>query len=167
MTEDRPMSRPTDETADGGKEPAHDGIDIEALTRDQLTDLRDAINTELAARELRTNLDDASSIDLVSGKWASWRSLSAHPNTKAVKPWIMHVTGEHEKYGVDGEWLAKQTIDGSHHMDVSGLNSGDIIKVSGASHNNKKHRYYRILAMRGETMHYERISETKTLETVA
>lgn len=134
---------------------------------DQLQELREDITAELEQRQSDTDLGDAKSIDVVNETWARWRTLSAHPNLKAVKPWIMHVTGEHQQYTVDGEWLQKQRIDGDYHMDVSDLEAGDIIKVSGASHNNRKHRYYRVLALTDETLYYERISESDALEEVA
>lgn len=142
-------------------------IDVTALGTERLEALRDEIETELGARESEYDLDDAASVDLVNGKWAKWGTLSAHANLKAVKPWIMHVTGEHSKYGVDGDWLDKQTIDGAYHMDVSGLDAGDFIKVSGASHSNKKHRYYRVLAVDSEKLYYERAKESEVLEGVS
>jgi|APHM01.1.fsa_nt_gi hypothetical protein len=152
---------PTAEKSNG------DETNLAALSTERLKELRAEIDEELAARENSVDLDDASSIELVSNKWAKWGTLSAHANTKAVKPWILHVTDEHQKYGVDGDWLNKNRIDGAHHMDMSGLSAGDIIKVSGASHNNKKHRHYRILAFKGGTMHYEQITEAETVEEVS
>lgn len=154
---------------DGGVEQDQNQIDVRELSDERLEELRDEIANELTSRASESDVDlsDASSIDLTAGRWAKWKTLSAHANTKAVKPWILHVTGEHAKYGVDGDWLDKKTIDGAHHMDVSGLEAGDIIKVSGASHTNKKHRYYRVLSVTDETMHYEKISESETIEEVA
>lgn len=141
-------------------------LDVEQLSTDQLEALRDEIEAELAGRESEFDLDNASRADLVNDQWVKWRELSAHPNLKAVNPWILRVTGQHEKYGVDGDWLDKQQIEGDYHMDVSDLEQGDIIKVSGASHNNRKHRYYRVLAVKNDQLYYERISESETIEAI-
>lgn len=102
--------------------------------------------------------------ELVAGKWLKWGAISAHPNKKAVKAWIQHVTDTHDKYGVDGEWLDTQDIDGATHMDVSDLTTGQIIKVSGASHSNKKHRYWRIERLTTDEIEVERIDEADVIE---
>lgn len=101
--------------------------------------------------------------DLTADKWVKWKSISLHANTKACKPWAQLITDTHEDYGVDGEWLDKNYIDDQCHFDVSGLGSGDLIKVSGASHNNKKHAYYRVLSVNGE-LEVERIQEADVIE---
>jgi len=132
-----------------------------------MEDLRSEIEEELAERESNIDLDDAASADLVNDRWIKWKRMSAHANLKAVKPWIMRVTGEHNKYGVDGDWLDKKQIDDQYHMDISDLEHGDVIKVSGASHNNRKYRYYRVLAVENEQLYYEKISESEAIGTVA
>lgn len=129
--------------------PTADQIDVTALSESELETLVDEAQTELAQRRRDVDLDDADEFELVNDQWVKWGDISRHPNKKAVKPWIMQITGEHDKYGVDGDWLNKQTIDGATHMDVSGLESGDIIRVSGASHNNKKHKFWRVVANEG------------------
>jgi len=142
---------------------------LQELSTDELEEVQTTVVTELEERENTIDLDDAESVTLVSGQWVRWRNLSAHPNLKAVNPWIMQVTGTHEKYGVDGDWLDKQRIDGDYHMDVTGLESGDIIKVSGASHNNRKHRYYRIITMTDDQLYYEPrfgLQESRVIEEV-
>jgi len=93
-----------------------------------------------------------------------WKSISLHGNRKACKPWGQKITGTHEKYGVDGEWLDKQTIDGNVHLDVSGLEAGDIIKVSGASHNNKQHGYWRVKSVTDSELIVSRIYESEVVE---
>lgn len=153
-------------TDDTHNENPVDKLDIEQLSGKQLETVRDEINTELEKRTLDADLADSRSTDLVNDQWVNWREVSAHPNLKAVKPWILRVTGQHEKYGVDGEWLDKQQIDGEYHMDVSGLEQGDIVKVSGASHNNRKHRYYRVLKVENSQLYYTRVSESEALEAV-
>ncbi len=110
---------------------------------------------------------EGASEELVNGKWVKWRNLSAHANLKAVKPWIMEVTGPSDKYGVEGDWLDKREIDGNHHMDVSGLEPDSYIRVSGASHSNKKHRYYRVKGFEDGEMYYERADEAEVLEAVS
>ena len=100
-----------------------------------------------------------------ANKYVAWSDVSRHPNSKACKPWAQRITGTHEKYGVDGEWLDKQTIDGDVHFDVSGLTPGDIIKVSGASHNNKKHAYYKIKSINGE-LKLEGMDESEVIEAM-
>jgi len=145
-------------------------IDVSALPRIELESLRDAINSELDRRQHHVDLDDAETVELVNGQFVKWRALSAHPNLKAVKAWILHVTGTHEQYGVDGDWLDKQQISGDYHMDVTPLSNGDIIKVSGASHNNTKHRYYRVLAITDSTLYYDSkygLDEAAVIEEVA
>lgn len=104
---------------------------------------------------------------MVGGKWVAWNELSLHPNLKAVSPWVLLVTGTHETFGVDGEWLPKQTVSGSPHVDVSGLDLGAIIKVSGASHSNKKNVYYRVLAVTESSLHVERVAEADVLDELA
>jgi len=143
-----------------------DKLDIEQLSGELLETVRDEINTELEKRTLDADLADSRSTELVNDQWVNWRELSAHPNLKAVKPWVLRVTGQHEKYGVDGEWLNKQQIDGGYHMDVSGLKQGDIIKVSGASHNNRKHRYYHVLKVENGKIYYKKVSESEALEII-
>lgn len=143
-----------------------DDLDIEQLSIQQLETVRDEIETELEKRAQGVDLADCRTTDLVNDQWVNWRELSVHPNRKAVKPWILRVTGLHDQYGVDGDWLDKQQIDKEYHMDISALARGDVIKVSGASHNNRKHRYYRVLALKNGQLYYERISESETIETV-
>lgn len=143
-----------------------DELDIEQLSDEQLEAVHDDIETELENRMQDADLADSRTIDLVNDQWVSWRELSAHPNLKAVKPWILRVTGLHDKYGVDGDWLDKQQIDGEYHMDVSDLKQEDIIKISGGSHNNRKHRYYRVTAFENGKLYYKRISESEMIEAV-
>lgn len=142
---------------------------MDEYATDELERLRDELTEELNRRTRDINLDEAEKVELVNNQFVPWAELSAHANTKAVKPWILHVTGTHEKYGVDGDWLNKQKIDDSYHMDVSELEQGDILKVSGASHSNKKHRYYRVLAIEDGVLYYEPtdgLEEATVIETV-
>ena len=104
-------------------------------------------------------------VELHAGKYVRWNDVSRHPNSKATKPWTQVITGTHEKYGVDGEWLNKTTIDGSTCFDVSDLTPGDYIKVSGASHNNKKHAYYRVESLNGE-LEITRVKESAVIEAM-
>lgn len=127
--------------------------ELQQLDIDELKEVQTKIATELDRRN--NGIEDAENVNLINGKWVKWRSLSAHPNLKAVKPWILRVTGTHDKFGVDGDWLDKQKIDGKYHMDVNKLENRDIIKVSGASHNNRKHRYYRVLEITDDQLYYE------------
>lgn len=140
--------------------------DLGQFTIDELKQLKSDIESAIAQQEKDTNLESANEAELVNGQFVQWSSLSAHANLKAVKPWIRKVTGLHEKFGVDGDWLEKQKIDGRYHMDVSDLHSGDVIKVSGASHTNKKHRYYRVLAIADSSLYYERVKEAEVIEIV-
>lgn len=145
-------------------------LDLTILPSDELESLRKDIVTELNQRQGEKNLDEAETAELVNGQFVKWRALSAHANLKAVKPWILHVTGTHDEYGVDGDWLNKQQISGDYHMDIDELTRGDIIKVSGASHNNRKHRYYRILGITDNTLYYESkygLDEATVIEEVA
>lgn len=103
--------------------------------------------------------------ELTAGKYVKWADISLHPNSKACKPWAMHVTDTHEKFGVEGDWLDKKRIDGKVHFDVSGLIPGDILKISGASHNNKKNAYYRIESVSGEFV-VTRMSEADVIESL-
>ena len=109
-------------------------------------------------------LDADKTAELTAGKFA-WGDLSRHANEKACKPWAQKITDTHEKYTVDGEWLDKTTIDGSIHFATDDLAAGDIIKVSGASHNNKKHAYYRVLSVNGEIA-ANRMDEAEVLEAL-
>lgn len=128
--------------------------DLQEFPDETLENLQADIAAELTRRNHDIDLDAAENIDLINNRWANWHELSAHSNLKAVKPWIMKVTSTHDTYGVDGEWLDKQRIDDKYHMDVSDLTAGDIIRVSGASHNNKKHRYYRVVAVTDNHLYY-------------
>lgn len=101
---------------------------------------------------------------LIAAQYARWKDLSRHANPKACKPWAMRVTDTHDDYGVDGDWLDKEYIDDTVHYDVSGLEPGDIIKVSGASHNNRKHAYYEIDAVTDDAIEYDRLSEADVIE---
>ena len=101
--------------------------------------------------------------ELVAGKHVKWKAISRHGNRKACKPWGQKITDTHETYGVDGEWLDKSTIDGKIHLDVSEIEPGDIIKISGASHSNKYHAYFRVHG-NGDQLIVEKISETEVIE---
>lgn len=101
--------------------------------------------------------------ELVAGKYVEWQEISRHGNLKACKPWGQLITDTHDKYGVDGEWLDKSTIDGKPHLNVSEIEAGDIIKVSGASHSNKKNAYFRVHG-NGDQLIVKRISETEVIE---
>lgn len=145
-------------------------IDFDEYTTDELTALQAELTAELERRAHDRDLAEAERVELVNGKFVPWRALSAHPNLKAVKPWILHVTDTHDQYGVDGDWCPKQQIDGKCHMNVEELSEGDIIKVSGASHNNRKHRYYRIVAVTDDALYYEPrygLDEATVIEEVA
>jgi hypothetical protein len=131
-----------------------EAIDWTALPKDQLTAYKTEITAELERRQHDADLADAEQTELVNGQFVKWATLSQHANKKAVKPWILKVTDTHDKFGVDGNWLNKQTIDGNVHMDITPLEAGDIIRVSGASHNNKKHRYYRVHTITEDTLYY-------------
>ena len=104
-------------------------------------------------------------IELVGGDFVRWKDISRRANEKACKPWAQLVTGGHEKYGVDGEWLNKQTIDGDVAFDTSDLTPGDYIKVSGASHSNKKNAYYQVDSV-DDSLTITRVSESDVLESV-
>lgn len=104
--------------------------------------------------------------DLTAGKYAKWKSLSLHANPKASKPWAQRVTGTHEKYGVDGEWLDKSYIDDQVYFDVSGLEAGDIIKVSGGSHNKKQNGFFCVSFVGEDVIEYEKTSEADVLEAL-
>lgn len=145
-------------------------LDFDAYSTAELEALHDHLTKELNRRKRDTDLEDAQRVTLVNGQFVPWRELSAHPNRKAVTPWILQVTGTHDKYGVDGDWLTKQQIDGNYHMDLETVSAGDIIKVSGASHSNKKHRYYRIVAITNDALYYNPkrgLDEATVIEEVA
>lgn len=141
---------------------------IQQLGMEELKQLQTTVAEELEQRDSKTDIEDAESLPLVNARWVKWSELSAHPNLKAVRPWILHVTDTHDTFGVDGEWLKKQRIDETYHMDVSGLESGDIIKVSGASHNNRHHTYYRVLTTTDDRLYYEKeiLKESEVMEEV-
>lgn len=145
-------------------------LDFDEYTTGELETLHDDLTKELDRRTYDTDLDDAERVNLVNGQFVPWKTLSAHPNRKAVKPWILQVTGTHDQYGVDGDWLDKQQINGTYHMNVEAVSDGDIIKVSGASHTNKKHRYYRVVAVTDDALYYEPqygLDEATVIEEVA
>lgn len=151
-------------------EPELESIDLENLTTDDIERIQRALDEVRAQREHETDLDDKPSVELVNGKWVKWADLSAHANRKAVKAWILRITGTHDTYGVDGDWLNKQQIDGQYHMDVSDIEAGEYIKVSGASHSNKKHRYYRVIAITDHRLYYEPergLTEANVIEAVS
>jgi hypothetical protein len=102
--------------------------------------------------------------DLTAGK-VQWSEISLHANEKACKPWAQRITGTHEKYGVDGEWLDKQRIDGDVFFDLEDVGPGDYIKVSGASHSNKKHSYWRVQHVTDE-LSVERVDEAEVIEAI-
>jgi HD-GYP domain-containing protein (c-di-GMP phosphodiesterase class II) len=147
----------------------HRQSELYEFTTEELEEQREEIEEELDRRKHDIDTDDAERVELVNGRYVAWTDLSAHPNRKAGKAWILQVTGTHETYAVDGDWLDKQTIDGEYHMDVSDLSSGDIVKVSGASHNNKKHRYYRIVELTDAALYYTPecgLEESEVIEEV-
>jgi hypothetical protein len=101
---------------------------------------------------------------LTAGK-VKWGEISLHANEKACKPWAQRITGTHQKYGVDGEWLDKQRIDGAVHFETDDLSAGDYIKVSGASHSNKKHSYWRVQHVTDE-LSVEKVDEAEVVEAI-
>lgn len=115
---------------------------------------------------LKLSTGSADGIEAVAPNLVRWRDLSRHPNRAATKAWAMRVTGTHDKYGVDGDWLDKQTVAGDLCFDTSDLAEGDIIKVSGASHSNRKHTYYRVLEVDRDGMAVERMGEADVIEAV-
>lgn len=117
-----------------------------------------------------TNADHPASADLicelVAGSWLRWRDASNHPNERACRPWAMLVRGLHSQYDFDGEWLDKRRIDGDIHFDVSELVSPQLLRISGASHNNRKHQCYRIVGTDDDTIALERLSDAEAIEAV-
>jgi hypothetical protein len=104
------------------------------------------------------------SFDLTAGKYVRWKDISRHANPKACKPWAMRVEDTDDDYGVDGEWLEKEWMDDEVHFDVSALDAGDIVKVSGASHSNRKHAYYLVRSVTSEEIKGERLDESVVIE---
>jgi len=140
-------------------------VESESGTKSEV--IRECLMDGVIQREQPQEIpDDARSTDLINGKWVNWRTLSAHPNLKAVKPWILLVTDTDERFGFDGEWLEKKQIDGNYHMDLSPVEQGNIIRVSGASHNNRKHRFYRVVFIDEQTLSYDRMDEASVIEEV-
>lgn len=147
----------------------HRQSDLYEFTTEELEEQREEIEEELDRRKHDIDTDDAERVELVNGQYVAWTDLSAHANRKAGKAWILQVTDTHDRYAVDGNWLDKQTIDGAYHMDVSELSRGDIVKVSGASHNNKQHRYYRIVELTDAALYYtpeSGLEESEVIEEV-
>lgn len=106
--------------------------------------------------------------DVQNGR-IDWSEISAHANKKACKPWIAVVDDYDEndyKYNWNQDFLNKSTIDGKEMMKVSELARGDVIRVSGASHNNDKTRCWRIVSVSEDTLTAEKISESEAIETV-
>jgi hypothetical protein len=104
-------------------------------------------------------------LELTAGKWVSWQDWSKHANSSAGKAWALRVTDTHEKYGVAGDWLQKQKIDGDIHFDVSDLAPGRIVKVSGASHKNSQNAYWRVESVNG-TLDVSEMSEAEVIESL-
>ena len=104
--------------------------------------------------------------DLAAGQYLKWKEISLHANKKATSAWAQKILGTHEKYTVDGDWLDKSTIDGSTHFDTNELAVGDYIKVSGASHSNKKHAYWRVDALDSDAITVTRVDEVDVLEAM-
>jgi len=105
------------------------------------------------------------SIELTANNYLKWKTVSRHPNKKATKAWAMKITGTHDKYGLDGDWMDKQTLDGATHFDTTPLNPGDYIKVSGASHSNNKIAFYRVESINGK-IELTRVKESDVVEAV-
>lgn len=75
------------------------------------------------------------------GKHIKWAEISRHSNTKACKPWIAKVEDydtEKYKYNWKQDFLSRTypTNSDKPKINVNSLKRGDIIRVSGASHNN-------------------------------
>jgi len=61
-------------------------LDLDEYSTGELEALHDDLSKELDRRVHDTDLDDAERVDLVNGQFVPWKTLSAHPNQKAVKP---------------------------------------------------------------------------------
>lgn len=116
---------------------------------------------------LRIGVGSETEIETVAPGLVRWQDLSRHPNRKACKPWAQQLSGTHDKYGVDGDWLDRQTIDDDVCFDVGDLVPGDLLKVSGASHNNKKAAYLEIQSTSNGALGVRRISEADAIESLA
>jgi len=145
----------------------HADVHITDASTNKVEDIQDEISSELTRRKSDVDVENAQRTELVNGRYVKWATLSRHANTKAVKPWILKVEEPHDQYVVDGEWLDKQKIGGAYHMAVDELSAGDIIKVSGGSHNKKKHQYCRVGAITEDALYYRtRLKEADVIEEV-
>ncbi len=103
----------------------------------------------------------------LGGDYIYWANISAHPNTKAVKPWVAKVTGydPEYKYKWKQEFLDKDKAGGSRpYVDVSDLERGDIIRVSGASHSNDKTTCHLVLENTEDTFKTTRMLPKDVIE---
>jgi hypothetical protein len=103
--------------------------------------------------------------ELTARKWIRWKDWSLHANARACTPYAMRITGTHSKYGLDGDWLDKQKIDGDVCFDVSRLQKGDLVKVSGASHGNDRTSYWQIESV-SQTLRASQIKESEVYEII-
>lgn len=108
----------------------------------------------------------------VRNGWVRWDKVSLHPNYKATNAWGLHLTEVSDDYGTpDGDWLDTKDDGSDTKLDVSGLAAGDYIKVSGASHSNQRHAYYRVSKVTAPasgdgTLRLTRVEEADVVEAV-
>lgn len=106
---------------------------------------------------LRIPTGGEADVPVRNGIYVPWASLSRAPTSQA-DPWAQHVTEPHDEYGVSGDWLVTETVDGEVCFDISELDDGDYIKVSGETRDGKEHAFYVIENRLRAAVHVERVS---------
>lgn len=108
------------------------------------------------------------SFALQNGHFLAWRDISLHPNPKACAPWLAVVEGYDPatKYNWVQEFREKTYIDNEPYFDSRDLEEGDIIRVSGASHNNNKTQAWRVEEIAEGSLEASRLSEMEAIEAL-
>lgn len=103
-------------------------------------------------------------VNLIDGRYVKWAAISANANSKAVKPWCGRIRDSHPDGEIEYEWLQTTTIDGNAHFNIERLSEGTLIKVSGATHQESRHRYYKITDIGDATIELEQVKKREVLE---
>ncbi len=86
---------------------------------------------------------------------------------QAIRSYIGLVTGTHEKWGLDLEWMRRNTYKKKRHFNLKGLLPGSMLKIRGIRNNEDVIRYIIVIGVEKHVLFYKTLSEEQVVLAVS